>query len=348
MRDLVRSEAAGSERQRTLTPAIVDEMWASGLMSSFNPIPAGGVEPSFPEMIETWIEMAWQDGSFGWIGIANLPSTFAAGAYLPDEGFAEVFTAHDNRIATGGQFFPNGQGHTVDGGYRLSGSWSFGSGTGHSEYIAAGFMPMDDGEVRWISEGLPDMQVAIVPLSSGVGLAPQAVPNAEAMLQVVTSPELERLRTLVARGNVARQYVTANPDNGGARPFLAYGTLVRTQAGELGLYYLFPLDDEVQHAELVATRTQHITGLPVAGFSGTLAPGQSVFGNFGPAALGTVQAKTGNLTRVVSLAGIVSDASGRLLAFAFMADRLPGGQLVHAAGVIDAMATALAGCGCRS
>src|SRR6185436_6321174 len=99
-----------------------------------------------------------------------------------------------------------------------------------------------------------DVQVAIVPLSSGVGLAPQAVPNPEAMLQVVTSPELERLRTLVARGNVARQYVTANPDNGGARPFLAYGTLVRTQAGELGLYYLFPLDDEVQNAELVATK----------------------------------------------------------------------------------------------
>jgi alkylation response protein AidB-like acyl-CoA dehydrogenase len=163
MRDLVRAEAAESERLRTLTPAIVDEMWASGLMSSFNPVPAGGVEPSFAEMIETWIEMAWQDGSFGWCGIANLPSTFAAGAYLPDEGFAEVFTAHDNRITMGGQFFPNGQGHAVDGGYRLTGSWSFGSGTGHSEYIAAGFMPMDDGEVRWISEGLPDMQVAIVP-----------------------------------------------------------------------------------------------------------------------------------------------------------------------------------------
>jgi len=91
-----------------------------------------------------------------------------------------------------------------------------------------------------------------------------------------------------------------------------------------------------------------VTGMPVAGFSGTLAPGQSVFGHFGRAALGTVQAKTGNLTRVVSLAGIVRDASGRLLAFAFMADRLPRGQLVRAAGVIDEMATALAGCGCRS
>ncbi|MBE1547627.1 alkylation response protein AidB-like acyl-CoA dehydrogenase [Mycobacterium sp. OAS707] len=163
MRELVRAQAAESERLRTLSPAIVDEMWASALMSSFNPVAAGGVEPTFAEMIETWIEMAWQDGSFGWCGIANLPSTFAAGAYLPDEGFAEVFTANDNRITMGGQFFPNGQGHAVDGGYKLTGSWSFGSGTGHSEYIAAGFMPMDDGEVRWISEGLPDMQVAIVP-----------------------------------------------------------------------------------------------------------------------------------------------------------------------------------------
>ncbi len=163
MRDLVQAEAAESERRRTLTPAIVNEMWASGLMSSFNPVPAGGAEPSFTEMIETWIEMAWQDGSFGWIGIANLPSSFAAAAYLPDEGFAEVFTAHDNRVTMGGQFFPNGQGTAVDGGYLLNGSWSFGSGTGHSEYVAAGFFPMDDGEMRWASEGLPDMQVAVLP-----------------------------------------------------------------------------------------------------------------------------------------------------------------------------------------
>jgi indole-3-acetate monooxygenase len=163
MRDLVRAEAEESERIRTLTAAIVDEMWSSGLMAAFNPVAAGGVEPSFTEMIGTWIEMAWQDGSFGWIGIANLPSSFAAAAYLPDAGFAEVFTAHGNRVTLGGQFFPNGQGTAVEGGYQLTGSWSFGSGTGHSEYIAAGFLPMENGEIRWISEGFPDMQVAVVP-----------------------------------------------------------------------------------------------------------------------------------------------------------------------------------------
>ena len=163
MRDLVRAEAVKSERLRTLSPVIVDGMWASGLMSAFNPKVAGGVEPSFREMIETWIEMAWQDGSFGWIGIANLPSTFAAATYLPDDGFAEMFTANDNHITIGGQYFPNGQGSAVDGGYRLSGAWSFGSGTGHSAYIGAGFFPMDDGEMRWVSDGIPDMRVAFLP-----------------------------------------------------------------------------------------------------------------------------------------------------------------------------------------
>src|ERR1700761_4845171 len=163
MRDLARAEAAESERMPTLTAAIVDEMWATGLMSAFNPIAAGGVEPSFAEMIETWIEMAWQEGSFGWIGIANLPSTFAAATYLPDEGFAEMFTRNDNHITIGGQYFPNGQGAAVDGGYRLSGAWSFGSGTGHSAYIGAGFFPMDNGEMRWVSEGIPDMRVAFLP-----------------------------------------------------------------------------------------------------------------------------------------------------------------------------------------
>jgi indole-3-acetate monooxygenase len=163
MCELVRAEAAESERLRTLSPRIVEEMWASGLMSALNPVAAGGIEPSFAEMIDTWIEMAWQDGSFGWIGIANLPSTFAAATYLPDDGFAEMFTKNDNHITIGGQYFPNGQGAAVDGGYRLSGAWNFGSGTGHSAYIGAGFFPMDNGEMRWVSEGIPDMRVAFLP-----------------------------------------------------------------------------------------------------------------------------------------------------------------------------------------
>jgi indole-3-acetate monooxygenase len=163
MRELVLAEAGPSEALRTTTAPIVDAMWDSGLMHHMNPAEAGGSEPSFRDMIETWIEMAWQDGSFGWIGIANLPSSAAAAAYLPAAGFDEVFARHDNRVTIGGQFFPNGQGVRVDGGYRLTGAWNFGSGTGHSQYVAAGFLPLVDGEIQWVAEGVPDLRTAILP-----------------------------------------------------------------------------------------------------------------------------------------------------------------------------------------
>lgn len=165
LRDLAQREAAESERQRTLTPALVEAMWASGLLQAMNPAEAGGDEPSFADMIDTWIELAWQDGSLGWVGIANLPSAAAAAAYLPDAGFDEVFTANDHRVTMGGQFFPNGQGVAVGGGYRVSGAWNFGSGTGHAEYVAAGFIPMDGEEIRWADDGIPVLQVALVPRS---------------------------------------------------------------------------------------------------------------------------------------------------------------------------------------
>ncbi len=157
------AEAGPSERRRTLTEPLVRALWESGLMQFMNPREAGGSEPGMAELIETWVELARQDGSLGWIGIANLPSTCFAAAYLPDEGFEEVFTARGNRVTMGGQFFPNGTGATVDGGYRLTGSWQFGSGTGHSTYVCAGFIPTQQGEPVPADNGLPRMLVAVVP-----------------------------------------------------------------------------------------------------------------------------------------------------------------------------------------
>jgi alkylation response protein AidB-like acyl-CoA dehydrogenase len=161
--DVVIEEAGRAEAARTLTEPVVEAMWSTGLMHHMNPREAGGDEPSFADMIETWIEMAALDGSFGWVGIANLPSAAASAALLPDEGFEEVFGGPDHRITLGGQFFPNGQGVVVDGGIRLTGAWNFGSGTGHSAFVAAGYLPIVDGEMSWVAPGVPDLRVAIVP-----------------------------------------------------------------------------------------------------------------------------------------------------------------------------------------
>ena len=91
-----------------------------------------------------------------------------------------------------------------------------------------------------------------------------------------------------------------------------------------------------------------ITGLPVAGFSGTLSAGGSVFGGIDGAARGVVRAKTGNLDTVATLTGLVYDHSGALLIFAIMAPQVPNaGLLQTAAGAIDSAAAGLAACGCR-
>jgi serine-type D-Ala-D-Ala carboxypeptidase/endopeptidase (penicillin-binding protein 4) len=107
----------------------------------------------------------------------------------------------------------------------------------------------------------------------------------------------------------------------------------------------------VKVIELAAGRPPYralLAGLPVAGFSGTLSAGESVFAGIGGAALGSVRAKTGNLGTVASLAGLAYDKSGGVLVFALMADQVPSaGSLDEAADAIDAAATALAACGCR-
>ncbi|MGW1885778.1 D-alanyl-D-alanine carboxypeptidase/D-alanyl-D-alanine endopeptidase [Streptomyces sp. NPDC001970] len=78
-----------------------------------------------------------------------------------------------------------------------------------------------------------------------------------------------------------------------------------------------------------------LTGLPVAGFTGTLS------GRSEARTAGLVRAKTGSLTGVDTLAGTVVARDGRLLAFAFMAGSTPA----YGAGrpALDRMAAALIG-----
>lgn len=145
IRGVLEAEAQASEDARTPTPAAVEAFWDSGLMTYLNPAEAGGCEPGFRELIETWIELASADGSAGWIGIANLPTAMAAAAYLPDKGFDEVFGS-GARVTSAGQLFPNGMGDTVEGGFQMNGAWNFGSGIGHSQVICGGFMKVVGGE----------------------------------------------------------------------------------------------------------------------------------------------------------------------------------------------------------
>ena len=116
------------------------------------------------------------------------------------------------------------------------------------------------------------------------------------------------------------------------------------------------VDDRVQPAAVAALlakvagdRTGRLgpvlSGLPVAGFDGTL---QGRY-RAGPTVLaaGQVRAKTGTLLGVSALAGLVRTADGRLLAFDVTLNAVPAAGTRAAEAALDRVTTALTGCGCR-
>ena len=87
----------------------------------------------------------------------------------------------------------------------------------------------------------------------------------------------------------------------------------------------------------------NLTGLPVAGISGTLVDRYDI----GEPGRGTVRAKTGTLSKVVALSGTLVDASGDLLIFTFIANEVPSGTKQGEAA-LDEVVKALTQCGCRT
>lgn len=119
------------------------------------------------------------------------------------------------------------------------------------------------------------------------------------------------------------------------------GTVLTDTSGLSSLNVITPdlLAGVLRVAATDPTMRPLAVALPVAGLEGTLAnrwiePG-------------IVRAKTGTLQSVVSLAGFVPTADGRLLAFAVMADGVPYAGSYAARIKIDEFVNALVACGCR-
>jgi D-alanyl-D-alanine carboxypeptidase/D-alanyl-D-alanine-endopeptidase (penicillin-binding protein 4) len=201
------------------------------------------------------------------------------------------------------------------------------------------------------------------------GPSPATAPRGSATLASVSSPPLYQIAgqmlqesNNVIAENLARHLAIAM---GLPATFVGAADAVMTELRRLGVTTPISLVDgsglspedgiapdtlvRIFEAAAASPRLRSaITGLPIAGFTGTLSTGDSVFGGIGGAARGIVRAKTGNLTTVAALAGLVYDRSGRLLIFAIMAPKIPNsGLLQTAANAIDSAATALASCGCK-
>ncbi|MDQ4009067.1 MAG: D-alanyl-D-alanine carboxypeptidase/D-alanyl-D-alanine-endopeptidase, partial [Actinomycetota bacterium] len=109
---------------------------------------------------------------------------------------------------------------------------------------------------------------------------------------------------------------------------------------------LLPTDALVDTLQVAASPRHQdlrrvVSGLPVAGFNGSLAYRFAVFGHDGR---GLVRAKTGTLSRVHALAGVTVDRDGTPLAFALVADKVRLVDTLDARAELDALAADVAGC----
>lgn len=95
------------------------------------------------------------------------------------------------------------------------------------------------------------------------------------------------------------------------------------------------------HPELRAA----ITGLPIAGFNGSLG---HRFTQTNDLALGTVRAKTGTLTGVHGLSGLITDATGAVMVYVVVADRVDPSLTGEARLAVEQVSAALAACACAA
>jgi alkylation response protein AidB-like acyl-CoA dehydrogenase len=124
------------------------------------PREVGGAELAVADLLDVFAEVSRADGSTGWCLMASAGTTAYFGAYSPDEFTSEMFA--DGVPLAAGQFAPNGVATPTDGGYQVSGNYSFGSGIAHAAWVGAGvFTAVAEGEN-------PELLFCITPAANAV------------------------------------------------------------------------------------------------------------------------------------------------------------------------------------
>lgn len=161
LRELIEAEADEIERVATMTEPVVQALAETGLFRLLVPEAYGGAEADPATIIDVCEELAFADGSVGW-AFAQNTTVGAYAAYLAPE-FGEPLA---KARASAGMFAPLGVAHVADGGYRVSGSFMFGSGCGHAEYMGGAGLVMQGGEMAPFEGPLPRIIGFILPVDS--------------------------------------------------------------------------------------------------------------------------------------------------------------------------------------
>ncbi len=131
------------ESGRRLPEDLARRFARAGIFSVCVPARYGGGELAAADVVRVIEEIARADGAAGWCVMIGATTGMLA-ASLSDDWAREIY-GRDPSVVTGGVTAPNGIARPVDGGHRVTGRWSFGSGCQHSDWLVGGTR-MGEGE----------------------------------------------------------------------------------------------------------------------------------------------------------------------------------------------------------
>jgi 3-hydroxy-9,10-secoandrosta-1,3,5(10)-triene-9,17-dione monooxygenase len=151
------ARAAESERLRRIHPDTVAELHSSGLMRLMQPARFGGSELGLDDLMNVVFELSRGCASTAWV-YSNLASHSWNLGQFDLQAQEDIWGDDPHALAATGLAFPCGKAIPVEGGYRLSGLWPFGSGVDASTWMLVGGMTERAG-------GAPERRFFLVPQS---------------------------------------------------------------------------------------------------------------------------------------------------------------------------------------
>lgn len=157
---LIEANAERIEADRRLPDELVAALRQAGVFRIAFPRAWGGPEMDIVSQCRLIERLAYHDAATAWVAMICSDSGHYA-ARLDEATAREIYPDLD--LLTAGFLFPAGQAVRVDGGYRVSGRWAFGSGSLHADRVVGGCFVHDAAGVVFGANGLPELRVVWLP-----------------------------------------------------------------------------------------------------------------------------------------------------------------------------------------
>ena len=166
---VLRERAFATEEARRISDETIAELKEAGLFRILQPARFGGFELDPQVFLEVGMIISAACGSTGWVYSVIAVHNWQLGL-MPEQAQEDVWGSDQDTLICS-SYTPRGNVEIVDGGYRLSGRWSFSSGCDHAQWAILGGAATDEaGNVRRLCFLVPRSDYVIDDVWRVVGL----------------------------------------------------------------------------------------------------------------------------------------------------------------------------------